>query len=96
MKVIDQDTIRKLLFEEHAEEDREQLKRDVFYRHGFDKSFLFLLTMQFENLFEPWPSKDITIRYGDGWWFRCKGCGRMVKRTGRQSHHEWHKKELIQ
>lgn len=94
MKSLDATTINKLLLEEHKEEDQVQRSRDAMYRHGFDRAFLFLLSMNYENLFEPWPSKEVTVRYGDGWWFKCKGCGRMVKRIGRESHHEWHKREL--
>lgn len=63
---------------------------DIFYVHGFDKSALFLLELGFINLFEPWY-----VNEPDGNWWRCKGCGRMVKRLGRESHHSWHKRELL-
>jgi len=66
---------------------------DAFYRHGFDRNCLFLLDLQYENLFEPWISKF--ERIDNAYWFMCKGCGRKVKRTGRESHHEWHKRELV-
>lgn len=84
-----------LIKTENRKEDEKYVSRDTFHQHGFDKSALFLLDLHPDNLFEPWRSKEITTRYGDGWWWRCKGCGRMVKRTGRESHHAWHKKELV-
>jgi hypothetical protein len=64
---------------------------DALYRHGFDKAALFLLSMIWHNLFEPWSSE---FGCSDGNWWRCKGCRRKVKRTGRQSHYDWHKREL--
>jgi len=74
------------------EEEKKSVPRpDLFHKHGFEQTFLFLLNMNYENLFEPWESGWYS---NDGFWWKCKGCGRKVKRTGRESHHAWHKKEL--
>jgi hypothetical protein len=87
--------IAALLEAEAQKEDKPRATPDVFYRHGFDKACLFLLDLRYDNLFEPWLSANPAWHDSDGWWWRCKGCGRMVKRTGRESHHAWHKRELV-
>lgn len=84
--------IQALLASESQKEER-VVRSDNFYKHGFDKAALFLLDLQFENLFEPWITK--LREDSDGWWWRCKGCRRQVKRTGRKSHYDWHKRELL-
>lgn len=61
-------------------------------QHNFDPRCLFLLDINFENLFDPHVRMNET-RWS-GLWFKCKGCGAIVKRTGRLSHHGWHKREL--
>ena len=73
-----------------AEEDKhvKQLKP----QHDFDKAANFLLDLNFENLFDPWISAYESV--DNAMWFRCKGCQRKVKRTGRQSHYDWHRREL--
>ena len=68
------------------------VRYDLLYKHGFDESALFLLEIRFDNCFEPWTSE---FGSSDGWWWRCKGCGRKVKRTGRESHYTWHRRELL-
>lgn len=88
--------IAALLEAESQKEDKPRATPDVFYRHGFDKACLFLLDLRFDNLFEPWIGTTPGWIDSDGWWWRCKGCGRMVKRTGRESHHAWHKRELVE
>lgn len=83
--------IAELLEKSQTPQRGRALVADAMYRHGFDKAALFLFDMGYGNMFEPWrSSRD----YGD-MWFRCKGCNRKVKRTGRQSHYDWHKRELL-
>lgn len=49
----------------------------------FDASCVFLLTLGYENLYEP---------VGGEMEFRCKGCGAAVQRRERQKHHEHHRR----
>lgn len=57
--------------------------RNSFYRI-FDKSFIFLLSSFYENLFELGPNELV---------FNCKGCRAKVMRWERKLHFEEHKRE---
>lgn len=48
---------------------------------GFDPAALFLLTLGFENLYDPTPTPHV---------FVCKGCRQTVKRGDRRTHHRSH------
>ena len=86
MVSLSQETIKQLL----ASDEPPHKSPDRFYKHGFDKAALFLLELRMDNLFEPWDNRE-----PDGLWWRCKGCKRKVKRLGRQSHYDWHRRELL-
>lgn len=54
---------------------------------GFDTAALFLLSMQYPNLFEPASAATGTLEC-----FRCKGCRAVVGRGDRERHFNRHKK----
>ena len=73
---------------------QDKVKRD-HCTDNFDKAALFLLSLNYVNLFE--PMFDERTRYsGDPVLFRCKGCyQKSVKRIDREAHYIEHKRELV-
>jgi hypothetical protein len=70
----------------HAEESRLSVhqRRQDFYAE-FDQAAVFLLDLDYENLFD--PANGGSLRQ---WLFRCKGCGKEVERIYRKHHHRDH------
>jgi hypothetical protein len=56
------------------------------WAYGFDPAAIFLLDINFLNLFEQSPHSE--------WWFKCKGCKAMSKRPEREAHWLQHRKDF--
>lgn len=92
MTSLDLSTIQELLSQERKVEDDKSsraAKVDAFYRHHFDKKFLYLLNMSYEQMFVPEKS---TSTLSKGRW-HCLACA-AIGIKNRESHFNWHKREL--
>jgi hypothetical protein len=91
-KALDIDTIATLLGEQKKIEDDRYVRKgeeQLFFVHNFDKKFLYLFDLPYEQMFVPWKSN---YSNSDGYW-HCIGCSAIVK--NRESHFNWHKRELV-
>lgn len=91
-KPIDLDAITKLLGEEQKREDDKHVrkgKEQAFYVHHFDRRMTYLFNLPYEQMFVPEKS---TSTLSEGKW-HCIACA-AIGIKDRESHFNWHKREL--